>query len=1088
MRIAVAALSFLFAVQTAGADGASDEKLWHLRNLGKAFYENSATQYEAVGVFLEALELAPDSARERVNYGLSLLRAGEEDKGIAELEKAQAQDPSIPHTWFNLGISYKRRSEYDKAREQLVGMVELVPDEPITHYNLGVLYKLAKDKEKALYHLERAAEIDENLAGARFQLSTTYRQLKRRDEAKQAMADFRRIKKEQEGDAVAEDLEWSFYSEIYETIDTEKAQDTGPAAPLRFSENIAEIERVYGSLFEPKDGTGSGLAVLESNGTPYPEVLAWSGGRVLSLSFGSDTVAFEGLEDFGDDVVHLAVADFDKDGRADVAVVGKDGVRLFRNQENGEFAAHEVELPSGAYNAAFWLDYDHDYDSDLFLLGTESRLLRNNGEAGFSEQEFPFAEGEALSAARIDLIADTQGMDIAVSYADRPGVLYRDFLAGKYRPQDLDAVPAGSRMLAFDFTNDGWTDLAAWGKEAVLLANDQHKGFTVSTVDAAGALAFIDAENRGVSELAGAGGVWRNRGNGRFERDDTVAFPHSGATDGAAARATAALDYDQDGDLDLVGWDADGVLRHWRNDTATGNRWVKLVFNGVKNLKLAPGAEIEVKAGFSYQKKIYYGLPLHFGLGGRQEVDAVRVTWPNGLIQNETRQAADSLYVYEEAQRLSGSCPMIFSWNGEEFEFIADVLGVAPLGISDGNGGYFDVRHDEYIQIAGEQLKPLDGRYEIRVTEELREIAYIDEMQLIVVDHPAASDIFINDKFKGPPFPEFRLFGVEERHYPLQATDHRGNDVLERVAALDRRYPDAFERDYAGAAELHHIELDFGDALADNEGVLVLSGWVDWADGSTFLSVGQERPEGLVFPYLQVRDAAGEWQTVIADMGLPAGKPKTIVVDLSDKFLSASRQVRIVTNLCLYWDEIFVGDTAADPRAELTRLHPDEAELRYRGFSGVVVHPQRLQPESFVYSERRPLSMWNPTPGLYTRFGDVRPLLNEVDDMMVVFGAGDELALSFDAGDLPPLAEGWARDFILFVDGWCKDGDANTAFSQTVGPLPYHAMPQYPYLEPHRFPRSGMHQRYLEHYQTRDALRLIRPLRPVGATAAVGRD
>ena len=114
--------------------------LWHYRNLGKAFYENRATQYEAVETFKKALDLAPDSAQERVNYGLALLRAGKKTEGMAELEQAQKQDPTIPHTWFNLGIAYMRDSKESRAIEQFEGMLRLVPDEPITHYNLGKLY------------------------------------------------------------------------------------------------------------------------------------------------------------------------------------------------------------------------------------------------------------------------------------------------------------------------------------------------------------------------------------------------------------------------------------------------------------------------------------------------------------------------------------------------------------------------------------------------------------------------------------------------------------------------------------------------------------------------------------------------------------------------------------------------------------------------------------------------------------------------------------------------------------------------------------------------------------------------------------
>jgi hypothetical protein len=116
--------------------------------------------------------------------------------------------------------------------------------------------------------------------------------------------------------------------------------------------------------------------------------------------------------------------------------------------------------------------------------------------------------------------------------------------------------------------------------------------------------------------------------------------------------------------------------------------------------------------------------------------------------------------------------------------------------------------------------------------------------------------------------------------------------------------------------------------------------------------------------------------------------------------------------------------------------------------------------------------MWNPTPGFYTRYGDVRPLLKFVDDRLVIMGSGDELRLRFPAGQAPALPTGWKRDFLLYVDGWAKDGDANTAYSQSVEPLPFHGMSQYPYSGRERFPDSEMQKRYTD----RPALRLLRPL------------
>jgi hypothetical protein len=143
------------------------------------------------------------------------------------------------------------------------------------------------------------------------------------------------------------------------------------------------------------------------------------------------------------------------------------------------------------------------------------------------------------------------------------------------------------------------------------------------------------------------------------------------------------------------------------------------------------------------------------------------------------------------------------------------------------------------------------------------------------------------------------------------------------------------------------------------------------------------------------------------------------------------------------------------------------ALLRFRGFSPVRIHPQRLQPEEFTYDNPRPVSLWNPTPGRYTRYGDVRELSTEIDDRLVVMGSGDELVLKFAAP--PPPAEGHSRDFVLLVDGWAKDRDANTAFGQTTEPLPFHAMRNYGDPAPDL--------RWAAEYLTRPALRLLRPLR-----------
>jgi tetratricopeptide (TPR) repeat protein len=1042
-------------VLLSGADASrvEQDRLWRLRNLGKAFYENPTTQVQAVEELKKALDLAPDSARERINYGLALLRAGKTKEGVAELERAQKQDPKIPHTWFNLGIAFKKDGMYEEAAKQFEGMLRLVPDEPVSHYNLGVLDKLMGKRAEAIQEFETASRLNPNLAGPHFQLYNAYRQAGRAADAARQLQIFQELKKLTAGAAVPEDMEWSYYAELYDPIAPQPESE--PAPPPKF------VDRTLAGGFDPAT---SGVAVLDTFGDRRPDLLAWSANGVQLYRNGTTLVADSGLGALKD-VVSIAPGDYDNDGLPDLCVLTRSGAELYRNRK-GKFEKSPIKLPAGRFAKAVWIDYDHDYDLDLVLLGENSALARNDGEAGFSDQTvtFPFVKGNAIDGAMIDLIADTNGMDLAVSYQDHPGVIYRDRFLGKYEAVPLNALPAGARGLTvYDVNNDSWTDLAAGG---LVLVNRRGNLEPLAGLPAKGPLTFVDLDVRGAGDLVAANGVFRNLGLERFERLP-VEIP--------AAAASVEADFEAGGRPDVALIAVDGTLHLLRNETPLRSNWLRVELTGIKNPQLAPGAKVEVKTGLSYQKRIYRGVPLLFGLDSYQTVDTVRITWPNGLIQNEPQQPVKQAIDYKEAQRLSGSCPMIFTWDGSRFRFITDVLGVAPLGAASGDGKYFPVDHDEYVQIPGEALHAVDGRYEVRITEELREVSYLDRVKLIAVDHPADVEIFTNDKFKAPPFPEFRLFGVKQRIYPVRARDNQGRDVLARLMKRDRTYPDGFRRDYRDVAELHRLDLDFGAAAPDNRAVLILNGWVDWADGSTFRAAAQAKKD-LVLPYLQVKDAAGRWQTVIEDMGIPAGKPKTIAVDLTGKFLSASREVRIVTNLCVYWDEIFLSEETGAPPVRLTPLEAESASLDFRGFSKPVIHPERKQPEAFDYAQWMPVSMWNPTAGLYTRYGDVLPLVRAIDDRLVIMGSGDELRLRFPARAAGPLPPGWKRDFLLFVDGWAKDGDANTAYSQTVEPLPFHAMSRYPYGSSEHFPDDAAHRLYRQQYNTRPALRLIRPL------------
>jgi tetratricopeptide (TPR) repeat protein len=949
-----------------------EERLEQARNLGKAFYENPTTAGEAIAEFKKALDLAPASHREKLNYALALVHGGKAAEGVALLKDVQKRDPQLPHTWFNLGIHYRKNGDAELGVTQFEAMLKLTPEEPIAHYQLGALYKQLGKNAEAAGQFEAAAKLNPLLAGAHFQLYNLYRQMGRTEDATQQLQTFQKLKKQQEGSAVAEDVDWCNYAEIYDP-----PRAATPVA-LEGTPSFAD-KALQGSV----DRKTAGMTAIDAAGKGQIDLLVWSSQGVALYRQGTTLATDSGLTELKG-VLHVAPGDFDNDGLMDLCVLTEDGPQLYRNT-GGKFARFTANLPKQRFERAVWIDYDHDYDLDLVLLGETSVVLRNEGSAGFAARptDLSFVSGgPVIDAYKLRVEPDTKAFDIAVFYANHAPVVYRDQLGGHYTAAAFDGKPSDLTQLEADFDGDGKTD-------RVRIAED-------------------------------------------------------------------------------------GSTHFLRNQTRTARHWIRVQLAGVKSLKLGQDAEVEIKAGRLYRKQMYTGVPVTFDLGDYTQADVVRITWMNGLIQNETRQAANKAYRYEEAQRLSGSCPMVWTWNGREFQFITDVLGVAPLGASDGDGSYFPVDHDEYVSIPGKALVPVNGRYQVRITEELSEVSYLDQVQLYALDHPADTQIYTNEKFKSPPYPEYRLFGVKRRVYPRTAQDEKGRDVLPLLLRADQKYPDQFERSEAGAAETHTLELDFGNAAPSGHAALLLQGWVDWPDGSTFRAVSQERKGGFRMPELQMQDAAGAWKTVDPDMGMPAGKPKTIAVPLD--FLSASRKVRIVTSLCVYWDEIFLSEDAGAPVVTQRSAPLQAADLHFRGFSESRIDRGRKQPDTYSYGQVSATSFWNPTPGLYTRFGDVRGLMRDIDDRLVIMGSGDELTLQFSATEFPPVRPGWTRDYLLKVDGWAKDRDPNTAFSTTVEPLPFHGMSVYPYPAKEQFPADAAHERWRKEYNTRPALRLVRPL------------
>ena len=237
---------------------------------------------------------------------------------------------------------------------------------------------------------------------------------------------------------------------------------------------------------------------------------------------------------------------------------------------------------------------------------------------------------------------------------------------------------------------------------------------------------------------------------------------------------------------------------------------------------------------------------------------------------------------------------------------------------------------------------------------------------------------------------------------------------------------------------------------------------MDYADSSSNLAAAQAGAT-LVPPYLEVGDASGGFRPGLPQMGFPAGLPKTMLVDLDGLVGPENRIVRITTSMRLYWDQIRVAKRRDDVALTVTELAPAGAELRFTGYPAPY-DPDGRKPALYTYDRILERELWGTHEGLYTSYGEVGPLLTSVDDQYVITHHGDELRLTFDESELPPLPEGWTRSFLARADGFGKDMDLNSARPHRVGPLPFHSMTSYPYPDSETFPGGALHERYNRRY------------------------
>jgi len=1048
---------------------AAEDDFARWMNLGKAHLENreSAKAIEAIN---EAIRVNPKSAPAYRNLGRAQLLATKPDAALLALAKAVGVERESASTSYLMGIAQLRSSSFTEAVASFEVAVRLDAHTPTLRYQLAIAYQATGATDQAVEQLRETIRLDPQHGSAHYKLANLARQAGDQAGFERHNREFLRLRK-LFGDETrtAEALERCTYTlpEAYAPtapverapaidvrfVDATAQAFRGGPAPRSMLVDVVELDAEGRCVFVVADSTGIALLTMSPAG-----VFEWTATKgELPGSAGYDDII---VGDFHNDVPAGARYDAKVHAKNDLLLVGRKGMRLLKR--SGPTAFTDVTDAAGLTGAkglaGRWLDYEHDGDLDLVLAGETGLVLwQNNGDGRFqnvTEKVGVILAGSTADVRAVDLDSDI-AVDIVTARGAEPTVVFENQRAGRFAgmKEPPGPWPRAARVLADDLNNDGHPDviLISDSEATLIFGKSAERGsIDLSTLKIADAL-LTDYDNDGsldfvaVGKLHGEGGrgavgVWRNPAAAGSWADVTAGTGLKEIALPPIAHVVAA-DADHDGDTDLLlATTADG-LRWLRNDGGNRNRQFKARLQTVKTNPTGIGTHLEIRAGGFWVTRSVSGLPIEIGVGRNQRLDTVQTVWTNGVVDNEINvEPSNRATTIIEKNVATGSCPFLYAWDGARFRFITDLLGNAPIGLSLSRDVMLPADPDEIVWLGdADSIVAKDGGYELVVTDEFREVLYLDHAKLIAVDHPPETEVHPTDKLMFPPFPPSEVWALGLRKPPQSSVGDDGVDRTQALREIDGLFAAPgrpLPSPYRGMCHPLALTMDFAEIDVNRPLVLALTGWLQYGDASTNIAISQNKMSETTPPTLFAETGSDTWTQVDVVVGMPAGKTKTILCDLSNKLPPGTRRLRLTTTFEIRWDRIVLADRLPQASFHVHETNPASARLAWRGFSEL--RPRASgHPTTPDYDRVSSLPAWRTTlEGWCTTYGDALPLVTARDDRMAILNSGDALTLRFDAASLPASSPALRRSFFFYSVGWDKDGDHNVVAGETVEPLP----------------------------------------------------
>lgn len=1052
--------------------GASADDFAHWMSVGKNYYDKNEAA-KAIEPFQKAVQLQPTHLDALLNLANANLLASQPEAALASAREALNLDHNSATAHYLAGSACLRLRRFDEAIQHLQQAKDLDRKVNAVSFQLGRAFQETGRHQEAAAQFEEILQFDPDYPSANYLLAQSLLRLGRTEEANQALQSHQQLQARKP--ASSTDLavfERCVYTEARVPFQLEQPAPDGikvtfsDATATAFGADAGKFHGPIGIIdinhrgandIFVGDGDGNFRLLLNTNGTFHPrdEVIAGQPGASFT---------------------RCLVGDINNDRHEDVVAISDQGLRLFKFATNGSISdltrfSRLDNLPASDGALA---DLDFVGKLDLILIAPDTgaiRVMRNIGSSGGSPyfKDVTLTSGVPASVTGVTSIAvedwnNDDVNDLLLARATQSPVILTKLRGGPFAETNPPANwPVGRQLIAGDFNNDLRTDVAIAmtnGIEIIYGGLSNRVTLPLAGLRVRG-LTLLDYDNDGWLDLCASGSglrVWRNVGASGF-RDVTTALGLDKLLKGDV-ESVATADFDNDCDTDLmVGVKGQG-LQLFRNDGGNANRQIKLTLIGNRSNASGIGIRVELAAGQWRTLRTVNSLPVEIGVGKNSQLDSVTGRWFDlSLSSTDVKVDCQSPVPLIELTLPTGSCPYLYAWDGKRFRFVTDLLGASPLGLPVAERRFIDADPDELVRIGDEtSFAPQGGSYVLQVTEELREVLYLDAAQLLVVDHPAGTEVFTTGKLlPGKPFPKPEIVTLRHPHPLHQAVRSDGSDVTTELNQTDNRLvsPVALRiPQLRGLAEPWSITLDFGSLPAERPLVLALTGWLRFGGGMANIAASQDPDLPFPFPALEVEGANGEWRPVDVTVGAPCGRTKSMIVDLTGRLPAGSRRLRLTTAFEIHWDRIALLEKEATDGTSTSFIPPDVADLHWRGFSEHEDLPpgRSLTPD---YDRTRANPRWRITPtGWCTRYGDVRELVDSRDNALTLLNGGDELTLKFTTDRLPPKPAGTVRTFFLSTSGWDKDADFHCELGYQVEPLPWHGMDYQLYGRQAR-PKSG---------------------------------